>query len=148
MSLSVNAVSFKGTDTQTRPSQVKTAGTTSTNLLNQCGPKDSVCFKGDEKDTGLTELEKKEIVRSARSNASGWAIVGGPISLLYYGMRSNLTVAKKYQLDPEEDKALIKEIKTQQMLWTIPACVPGLGIIPGVVSWLYNQNMNPENIDL
>lgn len=148
MSLSVNAVNFKGTDAQTRPSQVKTAGATQTNLLNQCAPKDSVCFKGETKDNGLTELEKKEIVRSARSNAAGWAIFGGPISLLYYGMRSNLTVAKKYQLDPEEDKPLIKEIKTQQMLWTIPACIPGLGIIPGLVSWLYNQNMNPENIDL
>lgn len=150
MSLGVNQISFAGTENPTRPSQVKTAGgAQNTQLLKQCGPKDEVCFKGEEKAyTPLTDADKKEIIRSARTKAAGWAIFGGPFSTLYYGLRSNKTIAEKYDLDLEKEKGLIKEIKTQQMLWTIPACLPGVGILPGIISWLYNKNMNSDNIDL
>lgn len=149
MSLGVNKISFAAAEPP-RPSQVTTAGGASnTQLLKQCGPKDSVCFKGsDGEGDKMTELEKKEMIRSARSKAAGYAIFGGPFSTLYYGLRSENKVARKYGLDPIDDRALVKTIKTQQMLWTLPACIPGVGLLGGIVGWLYNKNMAPESIDV
>ena len=72
----------------------------------------------------------------------------GWTSLLYYSLRSNDTIAKKYDLDKEQDKSLIKEIKTQQLLWTLPGIIPELGAITGGIAWLYNKNMDAEKIDL
>jgi len=46
----------------------------------------------------------------------------------------------------EKDKKLIKQIKNEQMLWTLPSAIPGLGLIPGVVSYLYNRNMDASGI--
>lgn len=150
MSLGVNKISFAAAEPP-RPSQVTTAGGASnTQLLKQCGPKDSVCFKGDNDidNTKMSEMEKKEMVRSARSKAAGWSIFGGMFSTLYYGLRSENKVARKYGLDPIEDKPLIKTIKTQQMLWTLPSCLPGVGLLGGIVSWLYNKNMDAASVDL
>lgn len=149
MSLSVNSVTFAGTEP--RPSQVKTAGgAQNTQLLKQCGGKDEVCFKGGKKQelAPLTDSEKKEIIRSARTKAAGWAFFFGPFSTAYYALRSNNTIAEKYELDKEQDKALIKEIKTQQAMWTLPSILPGVGIITGGIAWLYNKNMDAEKIDL
>ncbi len=92
--------------------------------------------------------KQKEIIKAARSNASGWAVFGSIFSTLYYGLRSDDTIAEKYDLDPKTDRSLIKQIKREQMLWTLPSCIPGLGIIPAVAAWLYNKTMDENSIHL
>lgn len=141
MSLGVNNVNFSGSSVQCGGCN-KPKVAENTNFLKQNAPKDTVNFKGSD----IPEDEQKEIIRSARADASGWSILGGVISTLYYGLRSDKTVADKYDLDPKQDKSLIKEIKSQQLLWTLPAAV--FSLPGGLVAWLYNKNMNPEKIDL
>lgn len=143
MSLSVNKVNFSNPSSLDSVDGCNNSKViNNTHLLEQNAPMDMVQFKGSD----IPEDEQKEIIRSARTDAAGWSILGDVFSTLYYGLRSNKTVAKKYDLDPEKDKNLIKEIKTQQTLWTLPGAVfPFFG---GVFAWLYNKNMNPEKIDL
>ena len=106
-------------------------------------PTDTVNFKGKER----TEAESKEIVRKARTTAAGWSIFGGIFSTLYYGLRSDGTVAEKYDLDPKADKKLIKQIKKDQTLCTLPSAI-FYTIIPGLVTYLYCNNMDADKIDL
>jgi hypothetical protein len=112
--------------------------------------KDTVSFKGLEAGDGegMSEADKKELVLKARTKASGYAFWFTSLSTLYYGLRSDKTVAKKYNLDPVEDKKLIKTIKRQQLLWTLPACIPGMNFISGAVAYLYNKNSDADKIDL
>lgn len=142
MSLSVNSVNSM---------QLHSLGTTenvgqipaNTNLLKGDAPTDAVNFKGKER----TEAESKEIVRKARTTAAGWSIFGGIFSTLYYGLRSDGTVAEKYDLDPKADKKLIKQIKKDQTLCTLPSAI-FYTIIPGLVTYLYCNNMDANKIDL
>ena len=108
-----------------------------TNLLKGDAPTDTVNFKGKER----TEAESKEIVRKARTTAAGWSIFGGIFSTLYYGLRSDDTV------DPKADKKLIKQIKKDQTLCTLPSAI-FYTIIPGLVTYLYCNNMDADKIDL
>ncbi len=133
MSLSVNGVGFNNIASVGSTGQ--TSGVQNTKLLQQDGPVDTVSFKGKE----LTDLEKKEIVLKARTSASGWACFGGFISTMYYGLRSDKKVAEKYNLDAQKDKDLIKNIKRQQVLWTLPALIPGAGNLLVVAPWVYNK---------
>lgn len=142
MSLGVNKVNFTGSAQCSGTAKAKAVE--NTNLLKQNAPADSVNFKGSD----IAEEDQKEIIRSARTKAAGWAIFGGIFSTLYYGLRSNKTVAEKYNLDEKKDKSLIKEIKNQQMLWTLPSMVPAVGLVTGLAAWLYNKNLDPEKIDL
>lgn len=144
MSLSVNKVNLAGAGSIQCSGCGKPKAVSNTNLLHQNAPQDSVSFKG----SSLPEDEQKEIVRSARTKAAGWAIFGGIFSTLYYGLRSDKTVAEKYNLDVKEDRSLIKNIKSQQLLWTLPSMVPCVGLVTGLAAWLYNKNMDPEKIDL
>ena len=41
---------------------------------------------------------KQEILQKARQTAAGWSVFGEAISTLYFGLRSNKAVAKKYNL--------------------------------------------------
>lgn len=106
---------------------------------------DSFEFQHLKDKAPLAKEDKQEIIRSARQNASGWSIFGGPVSTLYYGLRSDKTVADKYNLDVNNDKKLIKKIKNEQMLWTIPSLFAGAG---GIVAYLYNRNMDPDGINV
>lgn len=145
MSLGVNKIAFAGnvSNVSNVNSAKKTDNSSNTNLLQQnCS--DSVSFKGRE----MSDEEKKELVLKARTKAAGYSFWFGPFSVLYYGLRSDDTVAKKYDLDPKEDKKLIKKIKNEQLLWTLPACIPGLGMIPGGAAYLYNKNCDADKIDL
>lgn len=111
MSLSVNKVAFAGTSNVGNVSNVNTPKKTAfnTNLLEQEPQKDTVNFTGGK---DLTDEEKKELILKARTKAAGYSFWFGPLSVLYYGLRSDNTVAKKYDLDPKEDKKLIKKLKT------------------------------------
>ena len=143
MSLSVNGIG--AANVANIGSVNKTAAVQNTKLLQQDAPCDTVSFKGKE----LSELEKKKLVLDARTSASGWACLGGFISTLYYGLRSDDKVAEKYNLDVEKDKDLIKTIKKQQFLWTLPAAIPGAGNLLVIAPWIYNMAFaKPEDIKL
>lgn len=144
MSLSVNKIAFSGSvnNVSNVNSTNKTANN-NTNLLQQQNF-DSVNFKGKE----LTDEEKKELVLKARTKAAGYSFWFGPLSVLYYGLRSDKTVAQKYDLDQQADKKLIKKIKNEQLLWTLPACIPGMSIVTGGAAYLYNKNCDADKIEL
>lgn len=144
MSLEVNKVSFSGSlNSVANTNSIKKSQAVNTNLLAQdC--KDTVNFKGKE----LSEDEQKELVLKARTKASGYAFWFGPFSVLYYGLRSNKKVAEKYDLDPVADEKLVKTIKRHQLLWTLPACIPGLGLLPGGIAYLYNKNTDASKIEI
>lgn len=144
MSLSVNKIAFAGSvNDVSNVNSVKKTANNNTNLLQQQNF-DSVNFKGKE----LTDEEKKELVLKARTKASGYSFWFGPLSVLYYGLRSDKTVAKKYDLDPQADKKLIKKIKNEQLLWTLPACIPGMSFVTGGAAYLYNKNCDADKIEL
>ena len=142
MSLSVNSVNSMKLHSLGNTEKVGQIPA-NTNLLKGDAPTDAVNFKGKER----TEAESKEIVRKARTTASGWSIFGGIFSTLYYGLRSDGTVAEKYDLDPKADKKLIKQIKKDQTLCTLPSAI-FYTIIPGLVTYLYCNNMDADKIDL
>lgn len=111
-----------------------------------------VAFRGElEHDTvelstqgsELSKERKQSIAKSARKNAAGWSILGGVISTIYYATRSNKTIAEKYNLDVEKDKAFIKQIKNDQTIWTIPGAI-GCGIL----GWIVAACIGKENIDV
>lgn len=107
---------------------------------------DTVSFSGknsSNKDEGLSEADKQKLLKSARTSAAGWSILGSFISTLYYSLRADSTVADKYDLDKEKDKDFIKEIKRQQTIQTIPSIFFWVG---GIAAWGYNILKNPENI--
>ena len=105
------------------PKQVKT------NLLKQNAPCDSVNFSG--RSAEMSDSEKKELISEARIKAAGWSVFGGAFSTLYYALRSEKTVAEKFNLDPVEDKDLVKRIKKEQVKYALP------GIIHfGLASWI------------
>lgn len=142
MSLSVNSVNSMNVHSLGNTENVGQIPA-NTNLLKGDAPTDTVNFKGKER----TEAESKEIVRKARTTAAGWSIFGGIFSTLYYGLRSDNTVAEKYDLDPKADKKLIKQIKKDQTLCTLPSAI-FYTIIPGLVTYLYCNNMDADKIDL
>lgn len=119
--------------------------TKNTNLLKGNAPVDTVeLSKGNRKE--LTLEDKQEILQKARQTAAGWSVFGEAISTLYFGLRSNKAVAKKYNLDVEQDKKLIKQIKKEQTIATLPgAVVPGIG---GIVAYIYCRNTDPSEIDV
>ena len=120
-----------------------------TNLLKQSAANDSVSFSG--KESKMSDDEKKELILKARTKAAGYAVFGGLFSTLYYGLRSDEKVARKFDLDPVEDKKLVKQIKKEQMLWTLPSAIAstlfgggaviggGALTLVGVGTYLYNK---------
>lgn len=105
--------------------------------------KDEVSFKSSAAE--LSIKDKQAIMKKARKNAAGWSILGNGFSTLYYGLRSNKTIAKKYNLDLEKDKDFIKEIKRQQTLQTIPSLFFNVG---GIAAWIYNAAKNPDKLSV
>ena len=109
-------------------------------------PEDSFEIQHKEGKRELTKADKQEIIQKARAKAAGWSILGEGFSTLYYALRSDKTIAKKFDLDLKEDKKLIKQIKRDQTLATLPAVVPGLGSAGALVAYIYCKNQDPEDI--
>ena len=109
-------------------------------------PEDSFEVQHKEGKRELTKADKQEIIQKARAKAAGWSIFGEGFSTLYYALRSDKTIAKKFDLDLKEDKKLIKQIKRDQTLATLPAVVPGLGSAGALVAYIYCKNQDPEDI--
>ncbi len=116
-------------------------------------PDDSFEFTTKENEGSLTKAEKQETVKQAKTTAAGWSSLFGVFDTLYYGLRSDKTVAKKFNLDETKDKDLIKTIKREQMKATLPAALGtmlfGVGtLLTGGLTWLYNKNSDPSKIDV
>ena len=109
-------------------------------------PEDSFEIQHKEGKRELTKADKQAIIQKARAKAAGWSIFGEGFSTLYYALRSDKTIAKKFDLDLNEDKKLIKQIKRDQTLATLPAVVPGLGSAGALVAYIYCKNQDPEDI--
>ncbi len=100
--------------------------------------------KNNKKDLSIEN--KQQIISKARSKAAGWSILFGVFSTLYYGLRSDKTVAKRFDLDKEKDQKLIKKIKRDQMLATLPgALTTALG---GVIAYIYCKNQDADKISV
>lgn len=109
-------------------------------------PEDS--FEAEHKagKRALTKADKQEIIAKARTTAVGWSIIGGTFSTLYYALRSDDTIAEKYDLDKKQDKKLIKKIRTDQTIGTLAgACLPFIG---GLAAYIYCKNQDPEDIEV
>lgn len=94
----------------------------------------------------LTTEAKQELLQKARQKAAGYSVFGSFWSALYYGLRSEEKVARKYNLDPKEDKKLVKQIKREQFYSTLPSIIPGIGLVGGIVSYIYNRNLDSSEI--
>lgn len=126
----------------------KADNTKAANLLSKDAPVDTAEFKHTTEGSELTKADKQEIIRSARTTAAGWGIFGGIFSTMYFGLRSDKTVAEKYDLDEKKDNKLIKQIKREQTLWTIASMVPGVGCLGGVIAYIYNKNADASKINV
>ena len=109
-------------------------------------PEDSFEIQHKEGKRELTKADKQAIIQKARAKAAGWSIFGEGFSTLYYALRSDKTIAKKFDLDLKEDKKLIKQIKRDQTLATLPAVVPSLGSAGALVAYIYCKKQDPEDI--
>lgn len=108
-------------------------------------PENTDVFEPTKNDDGMSLEDKQLLVKKARKKASGWAILGGIFSTLYYGLRSDDKIADKFDLDPEKDKALIQKIKHDQTMWSLTGLLPGLGPIIG---WIVASAQNPNKINV
>lgn len=102
--------------------------------------------KNVEQKDDLTIKQKQQIIKKARTNASGVGIFLNVIAPFYYYLRSDETIAKKFDLDSQKDKELINKIRKQQTLWTLPSMVPGFGVFSGLLIWHYNKTKDPDKI--
>ena len=76
-------------------------------------------FEPQKSDLEKTLEQKQELIKKARKQGAGWSILGGLFTTAYYALRSDETVAKKFNLDTDKDKNLIKKIKQEQTLWSL-----------------------------
>lgn len=106
---------------------------------------DSVAFKSDKQ---LSVPQMQNIIKSAKTTAAGWGVFFPVVSPLYFIFRSKNTIAKKYNLDKEQDKALINKIKNEQIKSSLPAFLFGAHYFISPIVWLVNKCSNPAKIDV
>ena len=94
----------------------------------------------------MSTEDKQEMIKKARAKAAGMSILFGPLSTVYYSLRSDKKVAKKFGLDAEADKDLIKNIKHQQTKAALPALFANR--IGAIVSFICNKAKDPSKIDV
>ncbi len=107
---------------------------------NLDGDSDIVEFSKPE---GLSVEEKQKMIKKARATAAGWSAFGGLFSALYYNFRSDEKVAKKFDLNLENDQKLVKQIKKEQAMWALTGTF-GFGIIGYIVA----NCLNSKNIEI
>jgi hypothetical protein len=106
---------------------------------------DSFQLENDSEVKKLSIKDKQKILYNARKDAAWWSIVGGPFSFLYYGLSSKKTIAKKYDLNVEQDKKFIKQIRKEQAIAAAPSVIWGLG---GLFSYIHCKATDPESIEI
>lgn len=106
---------------------------------------DEVCF--NQTKNSKTTQEKQELIKKAKIKAGTTAfllglfpgaalVIGRCVAPLVYRLRSDKKVAKKFDLDVEQDKDLIKKVKKEQAktaFWGLPGLI-------------VTANKNPEKI--
>ncbi len=147
MSLSVNGVNSLGYVYAANPTDTVNGVNASKPINFQAKAKDN-----QEQDTfdysqnrELSVKEKQKIIKKARANATGWAILGSVFSTAYYGLRSDRTIAEKYNLDLQKDNDLIKQIKKEQTLWSLTGILPGGGPL---IAFIVVNCLNSDNIEI
>lgn len=94
--------------------------------------------------SALSKKEKQEIIKKANATSTGWAVFFPMLSTAYFALRSDKTIADKYNLDVNKDKNFINEIRETQTLWTLPSLLVGVSILP----YFYNKCRNVNNIKI
>ena len=89
-----NSVNF-----QAKSKVEETAEISDVNKLEKEPKEDSLELNHKKGEYELTKEDKQQILYKARKSAAGWSILGEVISTIYYGLRSDETVAKKFDLD-------------------------------------------------
>ncbi len=138
-----NVQSFNGKKTVIKNAQNAEITGFDAKLKEQTPKQDEVSFKSAAGE--LSTKDKQAIMKKARKTAAGWSILGNGLSTLYFGLRSDKTVAKKYDLDLAKDKDFIKEIKRQQTVQTLPSLFFNVG---GIAAWVYNAAKNPDKLNV
>lgn len=115
------------------------------NVQTKDFPNDSVKFATKTEENSLTKAEKQELVLKARTTAAGWSAIGGVITTACYALKSDKKIAKKYGLDENKDKNLVRTIRKQQVLATVPSIAGcllfGIGtLFTGGATWIYNKH--------
>ncbi len=112
--------------------------------LQECNGRDhcEFSFKGNNKSNKISQEQKNEIIHNAKVTSAGWSAFAGPLASIYFALMKDDEIAKKYNLNAENDKEFIKEVREKQLLATIPGAVGWLGFIaPGIIlgglSWAY-----------
>jgi hypothetical protein len=113
--------------------------------INADIPEDSFQLENDNEVKELSIKDKQKILYNARKDAAWWSIVGGPFSFLYYGLNSKNAIAKKYDLNVEQDKKFIKQIRKEQVIAAAPSVIWGLG---GLFSYIHCKATDPESIEI
>ncbi len=115
----------------------------------------NIHFKGNEDlnedvveltKSDLSTRDKQKMIKKARTKAAGWACFGGIFSTAYYGLRSNKKIAEKFGLDPVKDRDLVKQIKKEQTIWTLPGAF--LPLAGAVIAYIIANNKNSNNIEV
>ncbi len=151
---------FKGTvminNVQSFQGVAKTNSVNKAQEIPNFKPEEIPCDKFERNDCSydvLSKEQKQKTVAKAKITASGWSALAGATASAYYALRSDETVAKKYNLDVKKDKDLIRTIKFEQVKSTIPAAIGcsfyGLGqLLFGGIAYIYNKNADPGKIDV
>lgn len=121
-------------------SQSRSVNFNGNKMISGCFDDKVILNKNESK---YTKEEKQEILRSSLQTATGWSILFGVFSTLYFGLRSDKTVAEKYNLDEKADAKLIKQIKSNQTIWTIPSAIFP---VAGLGTWLYMKNKDSSEM--
>ena len=106
-----------------------------TNLLKQKAETDN-----------FTKEDRQVMIKKAKTKAAGWSIFGGVWSTLYYGLRSDKKIAKKFDLDAENDKALIRQIRNEQVTATLPGAF-SRGLL-GIFNWAHHKRKDASKYEV
>lgn len=123
---SMNSVSFQKTDKKIDEN---------TNLLKEEATVDS-----------FTKEDRQAMVKKAKTKAAGWSVFGGAWSTLYYGLRSDKKIASKFDLDAEKDKALIRQIRNEQVTATLPGAF-SRGLL-GIFNWAHHKRKDASKYEV
>ncbi len=108
--------------------------------LQQCNRRDH--FQPSFKSNAISQEQKNEIIHNAKVTSAGWSAFAGPLASIYFALMKDDEIAKEYNLNAENDKEFIKEVREKQLLATIPGALGWFGFIaPGIflggLSWAY-----------
>jgi len=91
---------------------------------------DSFLKNSSTQNTQMSKDEYNKTIHDAKVHAAFWSTIFAPFATLYYGTRSDESIAKKYKLDVKADKAKIKEIRGTQTKVSFCTMIPGTGLLP------------------